>query len=75
MMFLGQIDRKCRIGRSVYFARDELVALEREAEFVANLLRSDNKGKAKGITVSQIIRLKLFYTDYYLALMKKGGGL
>lgn len=67
---MGQIDPKCRIQRSLYFTRNEWDSLKSEARVVSNLLRGDNKGVRK-VTVSQLIRLKLFYAEHFFAVFKK----
>lgn len=65
-MWFEKVSGKTRVERTIYLHQNELTQLQEEAEILSNKI----SGK-KRLTLSDIIRIKLFYANYFADIMAK----
>jgi len=70
MAWFKPLTQRSRLTKTIYLEKSEIQKLEKEAEAIKNLLSSQNNTKQK-ISFSDVIRIKLFFTDEYVKLIKK----
>ena len=64
------VSQKSKIGHSIYFDEPEFLGLKKEKEIIETILKNNNK--KINVSLSDVIRLKLFFVDEYIKIRMNG---
>lgn len=68
MVWYQPILKKQKLSRTIFFDRNEYAKLQQETDFL------NSQFKSKKLNISDTIRIKLFYVDEFVKVMRKKKG-